>query len=346
MRRGWAGLACLTGLAGLLAASPPVALAASPAPACLGERQPLTVAAQMPYALVSVQGRNGYMVLDFGASVSTITPGNFQGPVPPRPRDAAGQYDDFVFFGPWGVVSLREQPQPAVQALATADGAAAIRQAGVIGTDFLARHVYTLDYRGGHLWRAAAGSFCGDAELQQAGFRAVSTRDYYGPEPAALSCPRAGAAPRGCANIPTVPLRIGRVETVAQLDTGYDDSRQPGAVNINAALFSALQTAGVAMTPRPDIALTLSTCQPGVSERIEAWQLAPGVPFGLVGTDGRLLPRPGGRPVTLFVKRSPPAAAVCGGIGTWAQPAAQLGASFVSGGALVVDPFSARVWLR
>ena len=50
--------------------------------------------------------------------------------------------------------------------------------------------------------------------------------------------------------------------------------------------------------------------------------------------------------VTRFVKRTPPAARVCGGIGTWPQPAAQLGASFFAGGSLVVDPFSARVWFR
>jgi hypothetical protein len=37
---------------------------------------------------------------------------------------------------------------------------------------------------------------------------------------------------------------------------------------------------------------------------------------------------------------------VCGGIGTWRQPAAQLGASFVAGGALVVDAARGRVWLR
>jgi len=335
-------------LAAWAAATP--AAAAEPAPACLGERQPLTVAAQMPYALVSLQGRNGYMVLDFGASVSSITPAQFQGAAdagPLLPRAGADEYDDFVFFGSWGRVRLLAQPQPPVQALVTADGAARIQQAGVIGTDFLSRHVYTLDYRGGHLWRAAAGRFCSDAELHRAGFRPLSTQGYYGAEPATLACPAAAAPPGGCVNIPTLPVRIGPVAAVAQLDTGYDDSRVPGAVNINTALFTALQAAGVPMTPRPDIALMLSTCQPGVQERIEAWRLDRPGDFGLVGTDGRLLPRPAGSPpVTLFVKRTPPAAAVCGGIGTWAQPAAQLGASFVAGGALVVDPFSSRVWLR
>lgn len=315
-------------------------------PDCLGERQPLTVASRMPYALVGVGGRQGYFLLDFGASVSSITPGNFQGEPPAAPAEAAGgRYDDFTFFGRWGSVTLLQQPQPAVQALRSADGRASFRQAGVIGTDFLAQHVYTLDYRGGHLWRAAPGAFCGDVALQAVGYRPVSTREYYGSAPGALSCPRALAAPGGCVNIPTVPLRIGRIEAVAQLDTGYDDSRQPFSVNINGALFDALKAAGVRLTPRPDIAIQLSTCVAGVSERVEAWRLGAGTPAGIVDSAGRLVADQG-RAVTLFVKRTPAAAAVCGGIGTWREPAAQLGASFVAGGSLVVDPFSARVWLR
>ncbi len=322
------------------------AVAAQAQPTCLGERQPLTVAGQMPYALVSVGGRQGYMVLDFGASVSSITPTNFQGGGAPQPSGGTGnRFDDFVFFGGWGSVQLLVQPQPAVQELRTADGAATIRQAGVIGTDFLAQHVYTLDYRGGHLWRAPRGTFCSDAALQSAGYRAVTTQNYFGTNPASLTCPLAGAAPGGCANIPTVPIRIGSVQAVAQLDTGYDDSRQPYSVNINGALFDALKAAGVKMTPRPDIALQLSTCQPGISERVEAYRLATSAGFSFVDTAGRLLPR-GGSAVTLFVKRTPASAAACGGIGTWAQPAAQLGASFVAGGSLAVDPFTSRIWVR
>lgn len=348
-----AALAKATALAlGLLAGAWQGGAQAGPAarvpaqPDCLGERQPLTVASRMPYALVGVGARQGYFLLDFGASVSSITPANLQGDAPAlTPEAAGGRYDDFVFFGRWASVALQLQPQPAVQALRSADGRASIRQAGVIGTDFLAQHVYTLDYRGGHLWRAAPGAFCDDAALQAGGYRAVSTRDYYGAAPAALSCPRAMAAPGGCVNIPTVPIRIGRVEAVAQLDTGYDDSRQPYSVNINAALFDALRAAGVRLTPRPDIAIQLSTCVAGVSEPVEAWRLGAGTPAGIVDTAGRLVANHG-RALTLFVKRTPAAAAVCGGIGTWRQPAAQLGASFVSGGSLVVDPFSARVWLR
>lgn len=319
-------------------AAPQIGHAAGPsAPGCLGPAMRLVVDRQMPYAQVRVAGRSGFFVLDFGATTSSITPTGFGGRGAPAPLPGSvDRYDNFEFFGPWGAVQLRLQSH--------APATSKVRQAGVIGTDFLASHIYTLDYRAGRLHRAARGQFCGDPALASAGFRALSTQNYYAESPQRLSCPLAGGPPN-CVNIPTLPVRIGPVQTFAQLDTGYDDGRRPGSLNINTALFDALRRAGVAMKPRPDIALRLSTCVADVSEPIEAWQLARGTRFGLQDVQGRLLPRSAGT-VTLFVKRTPAAASVCGGIGTWAQPAAQLGASFVARGALVVDPFSQRVWLR
>jgi hypothetical protein len=64
----------------------------------------------------------------------------------------------------------------------------------------------------------------------------------------------------------------------------------------------------------------------------------------LVGSNGSAVRRFQG--VTLFLKDTPPAARRCGGIGTWDRPAAQLGASFVNDGTLVVDPFRQRLWFR
>jgi len=315
----------------------PPATGAMAQPACLGDWQPLVVDHQMPYTQVSVSGRTGYFVLDFGATVSTLTPDGFDAPGPPQPlAGTVDRYASFTFFGSWGPVQLGLQPQ--------APATSRLRQAGVLGTDFLAAHIYTLDYRAGRLHRALREGFCSDAQLAAAGYRALATRDYYAAQPATLTCPRAGG-PGRCVNIPTVPVRIGAVQAVAQLDTGYDDGQQPYSLNINAALFDALQQAGVTLIPRPDIALQLSTCVLGVAERVEAWQVAAGTPAGLVDEQGVLLPRGQGA-VTLFVKRTPAVAAHCGGIGTWAQPAAQLGASFVAGGTLVVDPFSSRVWVR
>ena len=333
-------------VASLAAALATAGANAAPWPACHGDVQPLTLASQMPYALVSVGGRQGHMVLDFGASRSSITPTNFQGDVKPGPAVPGGdRYADFVFFGRWGEVQLLPG-QPTLAPLVTADGQASLAQAGVIGTDFLAQHVYTLDYRGGHLWRAERGRFCSDAVMRAAGWRALSTAGYFASDARSLSCPLANAPPGGCVNIPTVPLRIGSVATMAQLDTGYDDGRRPFAVNINVALLDALRNANVTLRPLPDVALQLSTCVPGVSERVEAYELAAGMPFGFIDEEGRLQRPAGARPITLFVKRTPAQATACGGIGTWLQPAAQLGASFFARAALVVDPFSSRVWVR
>ncbi|MCK6393191.1 hypothetical protein [Zoogloea sp.] len=326
----------LNGLRALAVLAVPFAAEGAEAlPACFGEAQPLVVSSQMPYALVTLAGRQGYFVLDFGATFSTVVPDAFFGPLKPRPQPGQSDtYDDFNFFGSWGQVRL---PAGGVSGLR-----GSVPQAGIIGTDFLASHIYTLDYPQGRLHRAGQGRFCTDEALSAAGFSALSTRDYYADGPGRLTCPRAGSP--ACPNVPAVPVRIGPVVAVAQLDTGYDDSAQPLSVNINVALFDALQKAGVRLQARPEIALQLTTCQPGVSEAVDAWQLPSGTALDFIGPSGRVVRSEPG--VTLFVKRTPPAARVCGGIGTWPQPAAQLGASFFAGGALIVDPFSARVWFR
>lgn len=316
-------------------ANAPASRAGQAAEGCLGESAPLVVDRQMPFAQVAVDGRSAFFVLDFGATVSSLSPAAFADPPRPQPG-SPDRYAAFDFFGPWGAVRLPSgPPAPATDR---------VRQAGILGTDFLASHIYTLDYAQGRLYRAAAGRFCGDEQLRAAGFRALSTQGHYAPQPSQLSCPQAGGPPH-CVNVPTVPLRIGPVVAVAQLDTGYDDSRQPFAVNINEALLQALQAAGVGLNRRPDISLQLSTCVAGVTETVEAWQPAPGTASGLLAMDGTLVPRGAGQ-LMLLVKRTPPAAVRCGGIGTWSQPAAQLGASFVASGAMVADPFSARVWVR
>lgn len=322
------------GAAAWLAGVPQLA-GADGLPACLGEVQPLVVSSQMPYALVTVGGRQGYFVLDFAATMSTITPQAFFGQLKPRPvPGSVDRYDDFSFFGSWGQVRLPLAGQTGL--------IGSVPQAGIIGTDFLASHIYTLDYPEGRLYRSRRGAFCADNVLEAAGFVSLSSQDYYAEGSGALSCPRAGGP--ACPNVPAVPIRIGPVEAVAQLDTGYDDGTQPLSVNINVALFEALGRAGIRLQPRPEISLQLTTCQPGVSEPVDAWRLPPGSALGFVGPAGRVVRSESD--VTLFVKRTPPAARVCGGIGTWPQPAAQLGASFFASAALVVDPFSARVWFR
>ncbi|MFM7642827.1 MAG: hypothetical protein ACKO45_14935 [Cyanobium sp.] len=305
--------------------------------ACLGETRSLILSSGMPYTPVRLQGRTGFFVVDLGADGSAISPTTFLPGPASAPRPMAGSVDHFEgleFFGPWGPVRLSVQAHSGIQG--------PIPQAGLIGTDLLQGHVVTLDYARGLLHRAERESFCSEAALRQAGFAPLSTSDYYGTAGAPLRCP---AAPRrsGCPNIPTVPVRIGPSLAVAQIDTGYDDGRHAPSVNVNRAWLAALVAAGVKPQRMPEADLSLSTCA-GVAEPVWAYRLPEGLALELVGSDGRAVRRLEG--VTLFLKDTPAAAGRCGGIGTWRQPAAQLGASVVNGGTLVVDPFAQRVWFR
>jgi hypothetical protein len=237
------------------------------------------------------------------------------------------------FFGPLAPLSLNVQDHSGIRG--------PLPQAGLIGTDLLSNHVWTLDYANGLLHRADQASFCADGELRQAGFQPLSSAGYFGTNAATLSCP---AAPRRgpCPNIPSIPVRIGSSMAVAQVDTGYDDGLHSPSLNINRAWFNQLARS-VRLEPHPEANLTLSTCA-GVSEQVLAYRLPLGKAVELVGSDGSAVRRLQG--VTLFLKDTPPAARRCGGIGTWDGPAAQLGASFVNDGTLVVDPFRQRLWFR
>jgi hypothetical protein len=327
-------LLCLPGLGGMAAAPP--ARAQAPPLACLGDTRSLIVSSGMPYTPVRVQGRTGFFVVDLGADGSSISPTTFLGGVGPTPLP--GSRDRFAgvdFFGPWAPLRLSVQDQSRITGL--------VPQAGLIGTDLLRQHVFTLDYANGLIHRAAPEHFCSDAALRQAGFQPLPSQGYFGADPARLRCP---AAPqqRPCPNIPTIPVRIGPVQAVAQVDTGYADTAHPPSLNINQALFEQLRRRGVQLRPEPAADQTLSTCVIGQSEQVRAFRLPPGAAVELLGSDGRAVRRLAG--VTLFLKHSPAAVAGCGGIGTWSQPAAQLGASFVNDGTLVVDPLSQRLWFQ
>jgi hypothetical protein len=305
--------------------------------ACLGDRRSLIVSNRMPYTPVRVQGAYGFFVVDLGSDGSAISPGTFLGGA--RPVPAPGTVDRFErveFFGPWGPLRLPVQDFSGIRGL--------LPQAGLIGTDLLARHVVTIDYGRSLLHRAERDRFCADATLRRAGFQAASTAGYYGIEAAALTCPAAARA-GGCPNIPTIPIRIGGVAAVAQIDTGYDDGVHPPSLNINTAFLRRLRTAGVVLRRLPAADLRLSTCVSGVREPVHAYRLAPPLTVEFLGLKGEAVRSEPG--VTLFVKDTPAAARRCGGIGTWREPAGQLGASFfASQDALIVDPFTQRVWWR
>ncbi len=317
-----------------LALLAPLPAPAAPLPSCLGETRSLVISSGMPYTPLRVQGRTGFFVLDLGADGSAISPGTFLGRRGPQPLQGSGNtFAGVDFFGPQAPLRLNVQDHSAIRG--------PLPQAGLIGTDLLSNHVWTLDYANGLLRRADQASSCADGVLRQAGFQPLSSAGYFGTNAASLSCP---AAPRRgpCPNIPSIPVRIGSSMAVAQVDTGYDDGLHSPSLNINRAWFNQL-TRSVRLEPHPEANLTLSTCA-GVSEQVLAYRLPPGKAVELVGSDGSAVRRLQG--VTLFLKDTPPAARRCGGIGTWDRAAAQLGASFVNDGTLVVDPFSQRLWFR
>lgn len=309
---------------------------AAPLPRCLGDTRSLIVSSGMPYTPVRVQGRTGFFVVDLGADGSSITPNTFLGGKGPVPMTGSvNRFEGFDFFGPWAPVVLSVQEKSSIQG--------PLPQAGLIGTDLISDHVLTLDYANGLLHRASRDTFCGDEDLRQVGFQPLSSRQYYGATVRDLRCP---AAPQTgtCPNIPTIPLRINEVESVAQVDTGYDDGPHAPSMNINQALFNQLQARGVRLERLPMADLNLTTCVNVVLEPLLAYRLPAGQTVDLVGTEGQAVRRLSG--VTLYLKKSPAAIQRCGGIGTWKHPAAQLGASFVNDGTLVVDPFSQRLWFR
>ncbi|MEI7527443.1 MAG: hypothetical protein WCK76_00755 [Elusimicrobiota bacterium] len=330
-------------------ASPPAHVRAQGAarePACLGAALPMLVSKEMPYAEVRVGAARGMFMLDYGANVSSIDLKAMPGVAPVQdscdPAEPGGQcaFDDFSFIEDLGRVQLL-----------TADFSGLIldtRQAGIVGTDFLSENAYTLRYKERTLSRAGRGEFCSPGALLAAGFAPLSTVGYFSSDVGTLlplsALNKKYSGPLTVPNVPAVPVRVAGVTARAQIDTGYSDYLVRHSVNINAAFYdriAAADPAALARWPKND--KKLSTCVPGVQERVEAYRLNRGA-LEFVSEDGGAARS--FRDAVVYVKRTPPAALACGGIGTHTQPAAQLGGSFMADiGTVVFDPFASRVWI-
>lgn len=315
-------------------------------PACLGDMRPLLVSSTLPYAPVALGSVGGHFLVDFGTTRSTIDLGAFTKPPPATGCDATllGQactFSGFDFFGSWGAVTLVTADHSGVSG--------SVRQAGILGTDFLSVHAFTIDLAGTRVLRARKATFCTDAELTAAGFVALPSAGFFAADPttlAPLSKVVDGAASGlHVPNVPTVPLRVGGVTALAQLDTGFDDALVKHSINVNEAFHAAVVAKSPAALKRaPERDLWLSTCVSGVSESVEAYTLESGAAELLDEAGGVARAYPS---AVLFVKRTPAAAKACGGIGTWTAPAAQVaGSFFVDGKVWVFDPFGSRVWVR
>jgi hypothetical protein len=313
--------------------APPTAL-----PACLGAMLPIAITTGPHLSAAVGAAPSPYVasfLIDYATTGSSLDLRKFAAPGPtatgcnPSLLGQLCTFADLDFFGPWGQVTFTTST------------------ASILGTDFLAHGVYTLDYGKKRMLHAAKGA-CSDAALAGAGLAALSTAGFFASDLALLKPQRDidSTAPTGLsvANVPVVPVKIAGTAAIAQLDTGFDDGVVIHSINVNVAFFDALQSAAPGALVR-DAAkdLTLSTCA-GVSEPAEAYHLAAGRSFELV--DDNAATARAWSDVTVFVKRTPPAAKTCGGIGSWSSPGAQIGTSFFTDlGVLVFDPFASRVWV-
>lgn len=296
---------------------------------CFGQRQTLIISSTMPYVTVKVGPTQGYFVLDWGSLSTAIDTAALSGV---RPVGTAANekflFSDFDFYGSWGTVALL------IQKMGYVSGT--IRQAGILGADFLSLNAFTLDYKNGYVYRAGPGQLCSDNDLRVAGFRSVSSAGYFSNSNDKLN-------DKCVFNVPTVPVRIGSVAAIAQLDPGYADAKHPFSVNINRALFDALSNAGITLTEIPNERIALSTCIENVTENVISYRMPAGVSFSIIGTDGSQVTIHSD--AVLMLKETSDAAKSCGGIGTWKIPAAQVGASyFKEAGKMIFDPFTSRVW--
>jgi hypothetical protein len=324
---------------------------AAPFPTCLGTSVPAELVGTTLFTNVTVgsgaSAVTGAFLIDYGSGASQIDPSAFAAPGPTATSctgsaDAGpfGQrctYPAFDFITNRGSVTLLTEDFP---------NNTSPRETGIVGTDLLSFTAFTLDYTDRKIYMANA-VFCSDAELTGAGFVAMSTAGFFAHNVATLK-PKDDFAPADAGvpipNSPEVTVSFAGATASAMVDTGFDDAMHPGAVNINAAFLAAIVGQDdSALVRDPSLDQTLTTCT-GEDEQTAAYRPSAGNVLEFIATDGSVA-----RSVSsavLYLKPASNAETVCGGIGAWTVPAAQLGASFAEGaGTVVFDPITSRVWI-
>ncbi len=115
---------------------------------------------------------------------------------------------------------------------------AGIKQAGIVGTDFLSEYVFTLDYMNQWVYKSVEKGFPMDAELIADGFKPASSKGYYSNKYSNLINPET-------INSPVVAVKIGTVAAKALVDPGLDDYAYYHTVNINKAFYDQLVKANI-----------------------------------------------------------------------------------------------------
>jgi hypothetical protein len=139
----------------------------------------------------------------------------------------------------------------------------------------------------------------------------------------------------GLPNVPVVFLRLGDVRVWAQIDTGYEDFVYSRSIDINQALFDRLMTSGAKLDRVNDI--DIWTCDGREHRPVYR------IKDRLLRIENEQGKRVAETENFHLIVKSPNS---CGGIADMAEPAAQLGASFLAlFGEVIFDPRNATVWL-
>ncbi len=196
-------------------------------------------------------------------------------------------------------------------------------QLGVIGDDLLSQFTVELTESAAFL----SPESCRPEALIARRLTPVSQNGFFSSDPAKISA--------GLPNVPVVLLRLRDVRVWAQIDTGYEDFVYSHSVDINQALFDRLVGSGVKLDRVNDI--DIWTCDG--REHRPVYQVE-GRPLTIENENGKQIVET--EDFHLVVKP----ANTCGGIADMAEPAAQLGASFLSLlGDVIFDPRTATVWV-
>jgi hypothetical protein len=288
---------------------------------CTQSTMPILVDDQSPYAKLDlIENRkpySGWFLLDTGTTNSSV---DLKALAATAPSDGARNFtpEIFNFFGNQTYTSFWMMDYSRIRSV--------VRQAGIIGTDFLSEKSIAFDYINKKLQHLNLETLCTEADLQSWGMESLQSDT-------------------SKINVPTVPIQIAGIPGQAQLDSGYNDSYYLHSININLAYKQKLDQAGIHLIPHPRQNQTLTTCMPGIYETVETYSLPHGKRFNFVTTQQtEMQPQ---KTVNIFVKNTPPAAKICGGISTWTEPAAQLGGSFMNeAGLVVLDPHRQKVWFK
>jgi hypothetical protein len=274
-----------------------------------------TVAADSrPFIRLTLGGKTGPFLLDFGATASTVARSVWNEPGP----DIHLSGFNLPSFSA-GIFGLRDDT-PSLGKSETVHG--------VIGTDYLSLLTTELHYREAADQHVLISSERCRASLGSLGFKRISTKGYFSSDPNSL---RAGVS-----NVPVIFVNLGGVKAPAQIDTGYDDSVYHHTIELNPAMFDKVNAA-VPLVPVGSV--SIRTC--AGSNRSVPVYVAPHQSLRFEDENGTGLLAFSG----FYLLRKEPGA--CGGIGALEEPAAQIGASFLrTFGTTVFNPKGNEIWIK